>query len=172
MSSPLTNIQKRTLANLARRACGLLAAQARGRGSEPDWQSEEEFRHREVAKATGKAGLRCCTQSDYSAVKGHFLELLGQHGAAFNANVRAATEERRTVEYKINSACQEFGLHISYADKICRAQNHGKGLFEIENSDEGVKRLWNLYFTIRNRGRSKVQGPKANVQSQKQGALV
>lgn len=152
MSAPLTNVQKRTLAQLARRAGGLLAAQARGRGAEPDWKTEEEFRHREVIKATGKAGLRCCTQSDYSAVKGHFLELLGHHAAAFNAQVRSATEERRQIEWKITQACKEFGFHLSYADKICRAQNKGAGLDTVDD-----KKLWNIFFTLRNRGRSKTR---------------
>jgi hypothetical protein len=158
MSAPLTNVQKRTLAQLARRASGLLAAKARGRGEE--WiLTDEEFRHQEVIKAVSKAGLRCCTQNDYSAVKAHFLELLGQHGAAFNAQVRAATEERRTIEYKIVQSCKEFGFHLSYADKICRAQNHGAGLDEVDG-----KKLWNIFFTIRNRGRKRESMRNAGTQ--------
>ena len=61
--------------------------------------------------------------------------------------MKAATETRRVVEHKIVKACEEFGFHLSYANKICVMQNHGRGLEEIEE-----KALWNVFFTIRNRG--------------------
>lgn len=158
MSAPLSNRQKGILCQLSERAFNKLGALARGRGETfyagPDQKLErEKFRHAEVAKACGKNGLRCCSQSDYKIVEAHFLELLGEHGRAFNAQVRAATEERRLIEHKIVEACNEFGYNIGYADTICRNQNHGKGIEEIDTaSAEGLKRLWQVFFTVRNRG--------------------
>jgi len=140
MSAPLSNNQKRYLSQLSRKAW----AKA---GPELDGISEEDFRHHEVAAACGKLGLRCADQNDYKLVEGHFLEKLGRHGAAFNAQVRAATEPRRLVEHKVLTACQEFGFGLGYADAICRAQNKGVGLDNVED-----KALWRIFYTVRNRG--------------------
>jgi len=146
MSAPLSKTQKRYLSELSRKAW----AKA---GPELDGISEADFRHQEVAAACGKLGLRCADQNDYKLVEGHFLEKLGRHGAAFNAQLRAATETRRLVEHKITGACTEFGFHLSYADKICRAQNQGRGLDEIEE-----KALWRIFYTVRNRGLARRRG--------------
>lgn len=161
MSAPLANGQKAYLAQLATRAFNRAAALARGRGevAAPPANGEiipisrqiETWRHEQVALATGKAGLRCCSQDDYKRIEAHFLELLGDHGKAFKAHVRAETEERRVIEWKIVAACQEFGFNLSYADKICRAQNRGAGLDDVDE-----KKLWNIFFTIRNRGRKRM----------------
>jgi hypothetical protein len=142
MSAPLTNSQKRYLSQLARRAWR--------QSPDADPQDEATYRHTQVAQAAGKLGLRCCGQDDYNRVKAHFLHLLGEDGAALNAHVRAETEPRRLAEFKLLQACEEFGLHLSYADAICRRQNRGLGL-----GDVGPKTLWHLMFTIRNRGRQK-----------------
>lgn len=153
MSAPLTKGQKRYLSQLADRAFNRAAALARGAGeavptdNEPHSVAAAKYRHEQVAKACGKLGLRCADQHDYKLIEGHFLELLGQHGAAFNAQLKAHTETRRQVEHKITAACAEFGFSLSYAHKICCAQNKGRGLEEVEE-----KQLWQIFFTIRNRG--------------------
>ena len=161
MSAPLTKGQKSYLSQLAQRAFLRQCALARGRGEVfADGQYEglavsvaqEKFRHAQVAQASGKLGLRCCSQDDYKLVEGHFLELLGQPGAALKAQVRAATETRRVIEHKIVQACAEFGFAMSYAHKICTSQNHGQGLDEV-----GEKQLWNVFYTIRNRGNARKQ---------------
>lgn len=140
MSAPLTNGQKRHLSTLARQAWH----QA---GPELDGISEGDFRHQEVVKACGKIGLRCADQNDYKLIEGHFFELLGLHSAAFNAQLRAATETKRVVSHKIMQACREFGFHLSYAESICRNQNHGRTLDQLEE-----KALWRVFYTVRNRG--------------------
>jgi len=159
MSAPLTNDQKRYLSQLASRAFRRQSALARGRGAAladgayeglAASAAEAKFRHAEVAAATGKVGLRCCSQDDYKLAEGHFLELLGQPGAALKAQVKAATETRRLIEYKITEACREFGFHLSYAAKICASQNHGRGLDDVEE-----KQLWHIFYTIRNRGNAR-----------------
>lgn len=162
MSAPLTNGQKAYLAQLATRAFNFECAKAHGRGETPDTSSatRETFRHQEVIKACGKNGLRCCSQDDYKLIEAHFLELLGQHAQAFNAQVRAATEDKRLVEYKIVQACKEFGFAMSYADKICRAQNKGAGLQDVSE-----KTLWTVFYTIRNRGLKRQRERSADFQS-------
>ena len=161
MSAPLTKGQKSYLSQLAARAYNRQAALARGRGEVfaggkydalAQTAAEQKYRHDQVALACGKLGLRCCSQDDYKEVEGHFLELLGNHGAAFEAKVKAATETRRVIEYKITEVCREFGFHLSYANKICCGQNHGRGLEEVEE-----KQLWNVFYTIRNRGLAKIR---------------
>jgi hypothetical protein len=143
MPAALTNGQKAYLAQLARRAWALDA--------EADSQDADSWRHEQVVKAVGKAGLTCCSQDDYGFVKGHFLNLIGEPGQALKAHVRQVANPRRVAEYKLREACRDFGLSIGYAAAICRRQNEGMGLEEVDE-----KRIWFLVFTIRNRGRKKV----------------
>lgn len=155
MSAPLAKHQKAYLARLAARAYYRSAAIARGRGEvlADDYSSSRhtaEWRRKEVAAACGKNGLRCCSQNDYKLVEAHFLNLLGEPGKAMNSFVQASTEKRRVAEFKVIEACKEFGFHLSYADKVCRAQNHGAGLQEV-----GEQKLWQIFYTIRNRGRKR-----------------
>jgi hypothetical protein len=143
MGAPFSNKQKAELAQLARRAYGIACE----RDAVPDGMTMEDWRHREVASASGKLGLRCCGQEDYLPVRAHFLEMVGETGEAFATHVRAVTDARRTAEFKLVQACEEFGYRLSYADAICRRQNRGLGLDQV-----GEKTLWRLVFTIRNRG--------------------
>jgi hypothetical protein len=171
MSAPLTNHQKAYLAQLAARAQNRLAALARG--CEPHGPmaadacvlTPEAWRHSEVARACGKAGLRCCSQDDFKRVEAHFLHLLGEDGRALNAHVQAETEPRRVAEWKLVQACQEFGFHLAYAEAICRRQHHGAGLGEV-----GVKAIWQLVYTVRNRGRAKLKLGKQKAETEAQHA--
>ena len=149
---PLTIHQKRYLAHLSNRAFNRDAALARGRGDDiaTDTAAREAYRHSQVLAACGKLGLRCCSQDDYKAVQAHFLHILGEEGKALNAYIDHHTEPRRVAVYKVVEACQDFGFHLSYADSICRDQNHGAGLQDVD-----TKTLWRLVFTIRNRGLAK-----------------
>jgi hypothetical protein len=149
MSAALNKGQKAYLAQLFERAFNQAAAVARGRGEEPavDTKARTTWRHQEVAKACGKLGLRCCSQADYKRVEAHVLDLLGEAGKAFNAHVRAETNERRIAEWKLVQTCKEFGFHLAYAEAICRRQHNGLGLDDVDE-----KALWNLMFTVRNRG--------------------
>ena len=148
MSAKLSNRQKWILSDLARQAWTKA-------GPELDGITEEDFRHQEVARACGKLGLRCCDQNDYKLIEGHLRELLGQRGAVFKANLRAATETTRLVQHKILAACEEFGFQLAYADKIARAQNHGRALDELEE-----KALWRIFYTIRNHGLARKRKPQ------------
>lgn len=150
--STLNNNQKTRLAMLASRAFNLLGAQARGRGEAWD-QSAVAFkawRHEEVAKACGKAGLRCCSQLDYKAVEAHFLNLLpGQAGQAFNAQVKSHTEAERQQQWLIVAACERWGYHLSFAEALCQAI-HKKPLAD---ADARILRL--VLITVNKRGAAK-----------------
>lgn len=143
MSAPLSHQQKRYLSQLARRAWSQ---------ADREVGTVDEFRHAEVTRATGKAGLRCCSQDDYKRVEAHLLWLLGEDGQALNAHLRAETEPRRQAEAVLRRECQRFGLELGYAEAICRQQNKGLNLADVSE-----RRIWNLVFTIRNRGNAKLK---------------
>ncbi len=175
MSSPLTSRQKSRLARLALRAFNLAATEALGRGEVPARSIRlaigadpllcatpsglrDAFRRYHVHRACQKLGLRCCVQEDYKIVEAHFLDLLGQPGAALNALLAAASEPRRIAEYKLREACRDAGVPLAYAEKICRDQNHGAGL-----DDADLNTLWRLIFTLRNRAKTRAKSsPKQN----------
>ena len=147
MSAELDHNQKRILSQTAERAYRFLAAQARGRGEEWDMSSKAsgEWRRVEVGKAVGKAGLRCCSQADYGAVRGHFLNLLGETGQAFKAIVHGDPEanQRRQVEWKIGQECRKLGKPATYAHGICKQRFHGLHIF-----DASVKQLWGVFYAL------------------------
>lgn len=150
--SPLSHNQKRYLSQLSNRAFDRAAADADGQSFYDDFPStraREQFRHDEVAKACGKIGLRCCSQQDYKRVEAHFLNLLGEPGRAFNAHVRAETEAVRQAEAVLRRECQRFGFDLSYPAAICARQ------FRVTLADASEKQLWNLVYTVRNRGNAR-----------------
>lgn len=140
MSAPLSHFQKRYLSQLARRAW---------QAAEREVADEATFRHAEVARASGKAGLRCCSQDDYKRVEAHFLNLLGETGQALNAHLAAETEPVRQAEAVLRRECQRFGLALSYPAAICARQ------FRCPLAEATEKQLWNLVYTIRNRGNAR-----------------
>jgi len=146
LSSPLTNHQKRRLAQLAREAH---RAYLNSEDCPDQPLSADEFRHHHCHLACDKPGLTLATQSDYKAIESHFLQLLGRHQAAFQAQLRHATESRRLVEFKLDAACQQWRLNLAYANKICQRQ------YKCDLADATEKQLWRLVYTINNRGRAK-----------------
>jgi hypothetical protein len=140
MSAPLSNVQKRYLSQLARRAYAKAGADA-------DTLSADDYRHAEVARASGKLGLRCCSQDDYKIVEAHFLNLLGETGRAMTSLVRHQTNPRRVAEHKLVQACAEAKVTIGYAASICRS------MFKCSLDDATPDQLWKLKFTINNRAR-------------------
>jgi hypothetical protein len=142
--SALKSYQRTELAMLARRAWMRCKALARGQGN--DLPAEfDAWRHAEVAKACGKLGLRLCSQDDFCLVKGHFLELCGEHGAAMKAHVLAQDEPRRRGLWLVRLACQRRGFDVGYAEAICRVQ------FKCELGAATARQLRFLLFTINSR---------------------
>jgi ribosomal protein S14 len=138
--------QKAYLAQLARRAFNLEGARARGRGEAFDSSCKafDAWRQQEVGKACGKLGLRCCDQRDYRTVEGHFLNLLGQPDKALNSFVKAQSEERRQVQFKIKSMCQRLGKPLDYAHGVCRQMFRG-----LAYEDASDAQLWKVFFALK-----------------------
>lgn len=163
--SVLKNHQKRELALLARRAFNLTGAKARGADLPPKTgtlQGDlermamlgtaahfEEWRHAHIAAACGKAGLRCCTQLDYNAVKFHFLKILGEDGKALAADLRHQSEPRRQAEAVLVAACRKWNIHLNYAARLC------EHIHKVKLDDAPVPVLWKMIYTINNRGKAK-----------------
>lgn len=172
MSAPLSKLQKRYLSQLSDRTFNRQRALALGRGEEfppsplnglraeprretsstlagvrGETISETEllrrFRHAEVAKASGKLGLRCCSQDDYKTVEAHFLNLLNEPGRALAAHVHGASNGRRQVEWKITQSLARLGKGMAYAEGICRQMHHGTGLM-----DASEKQLWKIFYAL------------------------
>jgi hypothetical protein len=138
MSAPLTKSQKRYLSQLARDAW-LKAPQA-------DGQDVNSWRRDQVAAACGKWGLRCCSQDDYGAVRGHFLNLLGQPGKAFKVMVHGdpAANQRRVVEWKIMNRLTRLGEPISYGEGIIRQMTRGAESL----TSAPTKTLWKVFYAL------------------------
>ena len=149
MGANLKPWQRSELAILAKRAYRI-ALDQESRGAEldprPSQLSEEGWRHYQVADASGKIGLRCCSQDDYAAVKAHFLDLLGESGEAFRWQVRASTEPHRqawgVLERELAEAA-DVGIDREYLRVICRSK------FKCELANAATKQLWSLIFDTR-----------------------
>lgn len=172
MPAPLSKLQKQILAQLARRAFNKAGAVARGRGEEWDESSAHfnEWRHEQVAKACGKAGLRCCDQMDYQIVRGHLLDLLGESGTAFNALVRGDRDNQerlqfRALIYQNIEKNKDIGMTVGYAYAICRNQ------FKCHFNEASTQQLKNLLFTIRNRATAKRKKAGAVISNQSGGVI-
>lgn len=138
----LSNKQKFILVNMSRKAWR--AKRPAGVAGE-DWMSEEDFRHEEVARAVGKAGLTCCGQSDYKALMAHFYALLGDERRAVAAHMDAETEPRRAAEAAVMNACQRAGVQMRYAEAICR------NVYKCGLMEAATNQLWNLRRIILSR---------------------
>jgi hypothetical protein len=134
--TPLTKEQKARICILAREAWERVGRP----GDITEWRREQQ------ARACGTSSLRACTQLDYLRLRGHFLSLKGQEGAAFRDLVKAGTEGWRIADYKLREACGEAGVaYPEYPEALAR-KIHGVGLGEA-----GEKVLWQLVFTVRKR---------------------
>jgi len=169
LSAPLTNAQKRYLSQLSDRAYARQHGGPTAIASSPGGEDTGEggpqtgkavsptaaraaFRHAEVARAVHKAGLRCCSQDDYGAVKAHFLHLLGEDGAALRAHVRGQNNEARVAEWKLFDeikAAGDTGITVRYVEQICRQQ------FGCTITEASTKQKWSLLYTVRNRAAKK-----------------
>lgn len=148
MSAPLTNNQKRELSQLARRS--FLRFSAREAAGEeldprPSGLGEAGWRRWHVAEACDKAGLRCCSQDDYAAVKAHLLDLLGDTAGALDWHVRAQTEPIRQARAVLDRELEAAADVISrgYIAAICRSK------YKCAIEDCSVRQTWSLVYDVR-----------------------
>jgi len=144
--TPLSILQKREIAQLARRAYEAWAEREAFEAINAEQSKTacfEAFRHVEQGKACGVQSLCACTQAHYGRLVAHFQALTGN--AATRTLVRDADNDRRIARYKLDQALRERGLREEYAAAICRRQ------FKTSLEDATARQIWNLVFTIRNR---------------------
>lgn len=134
----MSNKQKAKLAMMAKQA--FLAVNGRAAGSQAE---DDGYRHGEIQKAVGKAGLRVCVQGDYKILERWFLELLGRHGAAFEAQMESETEPRRVAMAKLAMELKARKLPPGWVAKICRAK------FKCGLSEASAGQIWKLVFDVR-----------------------
>jgi hypothetical protein len=138
---PLTKKQKRILSQLARRAHVRTGAAAAG-------DNVDEWRRAQAVEVCTRR-ISEARQQDYLLLHAHFADLAGESGVAFESLMRVSTNDKRVALYKLGEALRGAELPESYAAAICRHQ------FRCEISQAGAKQVWNLVYTIRNRGQSR-----------------
>jgi hypothetical protein len=136
----LSHKQKAQLCTLSRQAFTALYSRA-----PLDEGEAKHFRHEQVEHAIGRAGLRDCVQNDYLPLKAHFLDIIGESGAAMNAHLAHANEDRKLAHFKLERICEEKGVALGYAATICRAK------FKCALEEASKNQLWKLFFTVKSR---------------------
>jgi hypothetical protein len=105
------------------------------------WRYEENF------KACHKEHLRACTQADWPLLRAHYLRLQGRRQEARVLETRAATNDVRVAQYKLNQACQEardvIGDPRAYVGHICITR------YQRNLSELTARQLWTLIFDLR-----------------------
>jgi hypothetical protein len=139
-------MQQRILSRLARRA---FAMQPPAGGGAHDGESEIDFRHRQVAVACGKAGLRACSQADYKIVEAHLEALLGNVPKVFDAHIAHDGNPRRVVEFKILESCRQARVTLAYAETICRSK------YKCSLAEATDRQLWGIKFDVDRAARRK-----------------
>jgi hypothetical protein len=154
MPSPLTTDQKRTLIldhlRPAFAAAGQ-AAMARGELWDDTAAGFETWRHAAIIKATGKAGLRCCSQADFTDLVAHCWDLRGRPDIALKLQMAADTTSRNQVEHLIMRELATVGWTIGYAARICRDKCKTTLL------EATVKQLWTVFYDVRTRTRAELK---------------
>jgi hypothetical protein len=141
----LSNTQKARLCQESNRAFAVV------HGRPPlSTRESDEFRHAQCLAAVGKHGLTKCVQGDYQTLQAWFLELAGQHGAAFEAQLAGGTEPLRVAIAVLERTLRDRGLPIAYVVPICRQ------IFKCELHECTANQIWKLVFTVRMR-REKVE---------------
>ncbi len=157
--TPLSILQKREIAQLARRAYDAWpereAFEAINAGQSKT-ACIEAWRHVEQGNACGVQSLCACTQAHYGRLVAHFQALCGHAAAATRTLVRDADNDRRIARYKLNEALRERGLALGYVAAICRRQ------YRCGLDGANARQLWSLCYTIRNR--RKPAAPASQVQ--------
>jgi hypothetical protein len=138
--APLSSRQRQVLAGLA----ALAFAELRLPKDEFD-----DWRHDQVRKAVGRAGLRECRNEDFLPLKAHFNELLGNMDAAFKAAFRHANEPRSWALFSLHKEATKAKDVLPGAMQYARGFLLNKRGVSLEDADE--KAIWHAVFTVRNK---------------------
>lgn len=159
--APLSNLQKREIAIVARRAYDAWSGREAFEAANPELSRTacfEAWRHVQIRAAVHVTeSLRECTQAHYGTVLAHFKGLAGDAAGAQRTRVRDADNPRRIARYKLEEALRHAGLQLGYAYAICRTQN------KCSLEEASAKQLWRLVFTVKNRRKHFAGQPKPAV---------
>jgi len=147
MAAPLSKLQKRNLALLALRAWRRESAIARGRGDR--CLDFDTWRHHAIQAATGKLGLRCCSQDDYCDARGHLHHRLGEDDQALYWFNRGHGPKHREAEAVLWRTMEQAGRSPNYVEAICRS------MFKCNLLEASTDQLWKLTYTMRHRKKQK-----------------
>lgn len=153
-ASPLSLDQKRVISQLAASAYKAWPEREAYELINSDMAKSkclEAWRHVEQGKAVGIQSLRECTQAHYLRLKAHFEALGGRLDKAQRTIRREASNGARIALFKLTGALREAGLDEAYAAQICRQ------MYRVELGHASEKQLWNLFYTIRNRAKAKME---------------
>lgn len=126
------------LANAAAEACGVTG-----------WREKIAWRRAEQLARFGLASLTAATQEQYAGIKAHFEVMASKADRAFATELRGQDNKRRVARWNLEKALRESGLRMAYAIAICKRQ------YRCGIEDATEKQLWQLVYTLRNRGSAK-----------------
>lgn len=138
---PLSNEQKAKICMAANEAAAALGITG--------WREVNEWRLKEQQERFGLDSLTKATQAQYADIKGHFEAIAGNLAKAFKTIRRGQDNDRRVARWHLNKALATAKLSPAYAQAICKNQ------FHCTLDDASKKQLWNLVYTVKNRGKAK-----------------
>ncbi|WP_009965358.1 hypothetical protein [Verrucomicrobium spinosum] len=141
LSKPLSNLQKATLSQWAKKGY------TRARDLDLTDEKEADWRGQESIAACGRR-ISEATNGDYLVLLAHFKNLAGDSGGAFQATMRAQSDPKRQALHKLDTELTKAGLDRAYAEKICM------DTYKCTIAQATAKQIWNLMYTIRNRRNS------------------
>lgn len=141
-----TKQRKGLLSKLQLARICMLANEAATANGITGWREVEAWRREVQRDRFGLSSLTAATQAQYADIKAHFEALAGNVGEAYETARRGLDNLRRVARWNLNKALRESGLALPYVSAICKSQ------FHCSLEDASTKQLWNLVYTVRNRG--------------------
>ena len=139
---PLSSRQRQMLAGLAALAYKNIA---------PD-EDFNDWRHDQVRKVTGCAGLRECANEHFLPLKAHFHDLLGNADTAFRAAFKSANEPRSWALFRLYAEVSAMKDVMPNAMAYVHGFLKKKRGLSLDDADD--RAIWHAIFTIRRKAQS------------------
>lgn len=127
----------------------IVANQAAKKQGVTGWREVSAWRREQQLQHFGLKSLTAAAQDQYADIKAHFEALAGETGRAFSTALRGQDNDRRIARWHLNKALAAAKLSPAYAQAICKNQ------FHCTLDEASKKQLWNLVYTVKNRGKAK-----------------
>lgn len=145
---PFSNDQKAEISRLARNAWLLL----KQNGATDE--TEKEYRQRESIAAVGRR-VSEALNGDFEDLASHFLKNAGKIGPAFDAAMKAESNDARQARFKIKKLLTKHSLTEAYAAAIMQDK------YKTTLDGASAKQLWSIYYDCQ-RGMKSRQGKTAD----------